>query len=114
MAVAYLPVLVVLLVEGRFDLRATALCAGARLLSSVVPYATDVVVLRHLPPAVFGIVSSLNPVLAAVSGLALLGQHLTPSQWIALLVIVAANFMAVTSPTGARESNDEDHEMAWS
>jgi inner membrane transporter RhtA len=60
---------------------------------------------------VFGIVSILDPVLAAVSGLALLGQHLDSSQWIGLLVIVAVELVALASPADAAASGDEDGEM---
>jgi inner membrane transporter RhtA len=96
-ALAYLPALVLLIHDGRFDSLAWALCIATGILSSVIPYAIDVIVLRHLPAALFGIVMSLNPVLAAAFGLAVLDQRLTWFQWAAILLIVTANVVAVNS-----------------
>jgi inner membrane transporter RhtA len=95
---AYLPVLVSLIAGGRFDVRTGVLCGGVGILSSVVPYATDVMVLRRVPRALFGIIMSLNPVVAAAVGLLLLGQHLSAWQWGAILLIVACDAAAVALP----------------
>lgn len=97
-AVGYLPVLLVLVIGGRFDVSSAILCVAAGVLSSVVPYATDVIVLRRIRPAVFGIIMSLNPALAALAGLLVLGQSLTVWQTVAIAGIVAANIGAVTAP----------------
>jgi inner membrane transporter RhtA len=92
-------VLLVLIIQGRFDFTSAVLCVAAGMLSSVVPYATDLIVLRRIRPAVFGIIMSLNPVLAALAGLLVLGQALTVWQTLAIAGIVAANIGAVTAPT---------------
>lgn len=39
---------------------------------------------------------SVNPVLAAVVGLVVLDQHLAPTSWAAVMVIVGANTVALT------------------
>jgi inner membrane transporter RhtA len=40
---------------------------------------------------------SVNPVFAALAGLVILGQHLDWAAWLAILVIVAVNTVAVTT-----------------
>ena len=43
-------------------------------LSSAIPYSFDLLALRRLPTAVFGVLTSLNPAVAALAGLLVLGQ----------------------------------------
>jgi inner membrane transporter RhtA len=94
-AAVYLPVAVVGVLHGRFDLRAVlfAVCTG--LLCSALPYAADLIVLRSVPAQLFGILMSVNPVLAALSGIVLLGQVLVVHEWVGIAVVVAANVAAV-------------------
>ena len=49
---------------------------GVALLSSVIPYSLELEALRRMPPKVFGVLMSLEPAVAAVAGLAILGQRL--------------------------------------
>ncbi|MEV6849927.1 EamA family transporter [Actinoplanes sp. NPDC051411] len=60
------------------------------LLSSVVPYALELMALRHLPTRVFGVLMSLQPAGAAIAGLLILGQHLGPAPLVALVLVTAA------------------------
>lgn len=71
-----------------------ALAAGV--LSSVVPFASDLLALRRVPPHLFGVFMSVNPVLAALIGLAVLGQHLDAASWLAVAVIVTADAVVVS------------------
>jgi inner membrane transporter RhtA len=64
---------------------------GVALLSSVIPYSVDLEALRKVPPHVFGILMSLEPAMAALIGLIVLGESLHVSQWIAVLCVVAAS-----------------------
>jgi inner membrane transporter RhtA len=64
---------------------------GVALLSSVIPYTVDLEALRKVPPHVFGILMSLEPAVAALIGLVVLGESLLWSQWIAVLCVVAAS-----------------------
>jgi inner membrane transporter RhtA len=64
---------------------------GIALLSSVVPYSLDVVVLRRIPARVFGILMSLEPAVAALIGLVVLGESLHWSQWLAVGCVVVAS-----------------------
>jgi inner membrane transporter RhtA len=64
---------------------------GVALMSSVIPYSLDLEALRKIPPRVFGILMSLEPAMAALIGLIVLQESLHPSQWIAVLCVVAAS-----------------------
>lgn len=59
--------------------------------SSALPYALEIVVLRHLPARTFGTLLSLEPVFAVFSGLLFLGETLTLQQWLAVAAIVTAS-----------------------
>ncbi|GAB7190103.1 DMT family transporter [Kineococcus sp. NUM-3379] len=65
--------------------------AGMAVLASVVPYSLEIAALRRLPPAVFGVLLSLEPAVAALAGWLLLGQHLGPAAVLAVGVVVAAS-----------------------
>ncbi|PZS37461.1 MAG: EamA family transporter [Pseudonocardiales bacterium] len=71
----------------------TALVAGlgVALLSSVLPYSLELEALRRLPARVFGVLMSLEPAVAAVAGLLVLGQDLRPAQWAAITLVVVAS-----------------------
>ena len=63
--------------------------AAVGLLSSVVPYSCELVALRSLAPAVFGILMSLEPAAAALAGiLSLVSCDASSSaslQWLAMV-----------------------------
>jgi inner membrane transporter RhtA len=67
----------------------------AGVLSSTVPFAIDLMVLRSVPPRLFGVLMSAQPGLAALAGLVLLGQVLVLHEWIGMGMIVTANVLAV-------------------
>ena len=60
-------------------------------LSSVVPYGLEMAALRRMPTRVFGILMSLEPAAAAVSGLVVLGQTLGVREVTALLLVSLAS-----------------------
>lgn len=64
---------------------------GIALLSSVVPYSLELLALRSIPPKVFGILLSLEPAVAALAGLLVLGQGLTGLQLLGMGLVVAAS-----------------------
>ncbi|WP_327580847.1 EamA family transporter [Nonomuraea sp. NBC_00507] len=64
---------------------------GVGLLSSVIPYSLELQALRRMPKHVFGILMSLEPAVAAMIGLLLLGEILHVQQWAAILCVVAAS-----------------------
>ena len=65
--------------------------AGIALLSSVVPYSLELLALRSIPPKVFGILLSLEPAVAALAGLLVLGQGLTVLQLLGMGLVVTAS-----------------------
>ena len=94
-ALANLPVLALLVADGWPGGLPLFYAVAAGLLSSVVPYAADLTALRYVSPRFFGVFMSTHPVLAALSGLALLGQVLAPHEWTGIALVVAANALAV-------------------
>ncbi len=72
-----------------------ALGAAVALLSSTIPYALELIALRRLAPAVFGILMSLAPATAALAGFVLLGQHLTGWEILGIALVVVASAGAV-------------------
>jgi inner membrane transporter RhtA len=76
------------------------------LMSSVIPYSLELAALRHLSPATFGTLMSLEPAAAALAALVILGEVLAPAQWIAIACVVAASVGATRSGiTAARPAN---------
>jgi len=73
------------------------------LLSSVIPYRFELEALRRVPAGVFGIWMSLEPAVAALVGLALLGEALLARQWLAILLVIVASAGAARSTPGSRQ-----------
>jgi inner membrane transporter RhtA len=74
---------------------------GIAVLSSVLPYSLELLALRRLSAKVFGILLSLEPAAAAVAGLLVLGQRLSPVQLVGMGLVVAAS--ALVLGLGARK-----------
>lgn len=64
---------------------------GVALLSSAIPYTLEMIALRALPARTFGILMSLEPAVAAIVGLVILHELLTPTQWLAVVLVIAAS-----------------------
>jgi threonine/homoserine efflux transporter RhtA len=73
------------------------------LLSSVIPYRFELEALRRVPTGLFGIWMSFEPVVAALVGLAVLGEGLAARQWLAIVLVVVACAGAARD-SSARES----------
>jgi inner membrane transporter RhtA len=67
---------------------ATGLAIG--LLSSIIPYTLELEALRRIPARVFGIWMSLEPAVAALVGLVMLGEALAVSEWAAIVCVMIA------------------------
>ena len=59
--------------------------------SSVIPYSFELEALRRLPARVFGVLMSLEPAVAALAGLVVLGQALDGLEWLAIGLVVVAS-----------------------
>jgi inner membrane transporter RhtA len=90
-ALLFVPVGIAQFIAHPPTVAALACAAVAGVLSSAVPLLTDLLALRRVPAHFFGIFMSINPVLAAVIGLAVLGQSLAGTEWLAIAAIVTAN-----------------------
>ncbi len=94
-ALAYLPVVALLVAQGRLAGLPLLYAVAAGVLASVVPYAVDLTALRSVPPRLFGVVSSVHPVLAGLAGIVLLGQVLHLHEWVGIGMVVVTNAVAV-------------------
>lgn len=61
------------------------------LLATAIPYALDLMALKHLSKLSYGTLSSLSPALGAVAGLVLLNEHISVWQTVALICIMLAS-----------------------
>ena len=59
--------------------------------SSAIPISLEMMALKRLSHAAFGTMISMEPAVAAVLAMALLGEHLSLPQWLAIGCIVAAS-----------------------
>jgi inner membrane transporter RhtA len=76
---------------------ATALAVS--LLSSAIPYTLEMEALRRLPEAVFGVLMSIEPAVAALAGFLVLGESLSTREVAAILFVVAASAGAARHAT---------------
>ncbi|WP_406278487.1 EamA family transporter [Embleya sp. NBC_00896] len=78
-----------------------ALGGCVALLSSALPYSFEMLAMKHLPPATFGLLASLEPAVAGIAGLLVLNQSLALIQvaGIALVVVASAGVTITQSPT---------------
>jgi inner membrane transporter RhtA len=72
---------------------------GVAILSSAFPYSLEMVALKKLPAHTFGILMSLEPAVAAISGLLFLSEKLSALQWVALGLIILASAGSAASVT---------------
>ena len=94
MAVGALIVLPAGVIRAEGALAEPVLLAAAlvvALASSVLPYSLELEALRRLPEAVFGVLMSLDPAVAALAGFVLLGQDLGPRELLAIAMVVVAS-----------------------
>jgi inner membrane transporter RhtA len=76
---------------------------GVALLSSVVPFSLELEALRRIPVRVFGVLMSLEPAIAAVVGLVVLGEALGMREVVAIGLVVTAGVGATrTAERGER------------
>jgi inner membrane transporter RhtA len=77
--------------------------------SSALPISLEMVALKRLTPAAFGVMASMEPAVAALMGLLVLGEQLTGVQWLAigLVMCAAAGSAATAKPEVHRGAADE-------
>jgi inner membrane transporter RhtA len=100
MCLATVAVLPAGIVEGGahlLDGESLLLGAAVGVLSSAIPYTFEVEALRRIAPPVFGVLMSLEPAVAALAGLVVLGQRLAAREVIGIALVIAASVGASRS-----------------
>lgn len=64
-------------------------------MASALPYGLEIVALRIVPPQAYGVLMSMEPAAAALFGFLILGERLSPRQWCALGLIIAASLLVL-------------------
>jgi inner membrane transporter RhtA len=103
MAIATVPLIGPGIADGGSNLLRPAYLAaglGVALLSSVVPYSLELEALRRLRPQVFGVLMSLEPAMAALAGLVVIGQGLSALDVVAIVFVVIASTGATLGARG--------------
>ncbi|MEN3262616.1 threonine/homoserine exporter RhtA [Sodalis endosymbiont of Spalangia cameroni] len=70
---------------------------GVAILSTALPYSLEIIALPQMPARTFGTLMSLEPAMAALSGMLFLHEQLSLIQWGALAAIIAASTGAALS-----------------
>jgi inner membrane transporter RhtA len=94
---------------GHLTFGVLAAAAGLAVLLPVIPYACELLALRHMTPTAFGTLMALEPAIGVLLGLLLL--HQTPSapgQVVGVLLVVVAG--AAAQRDGRREPRVDDRE----
>jgi inner membrane transporter RhtA len=76
--------------DADFSLAVIPLAVAVALLSSVLPHTFDNEALRRLPSNVFGVLMSLEPVIASVLGAVFLAQYPSAREGVGILLVVVA------------------------
>ena len=76
------------------SLHSLAVGASVGMLSSAIPYSLELEALRRIAAHVFGVLMSLEPAMAALAGLIVLGQGLSGRGVLGLALVVAASLGA--------------------
>ena len=103
---------------GRALLAPSILLQGlaVAVLSSALPYTLEMIALRRLATKTFGTLMSLEPAVAALAGLVLLHERLTPTQWVAIGAVMIASVGVVGSDVGQADVTDprrSSRERSW-
>jgi len=79
------------------------------LLSSAIPYLLEMVALGRVSSRLFGVITSSAPAIGAMCGFFILGERLTPLQWLAVAAMIAASAgCTLTSrPPGAGRAEEQ-------
>src|SRR5579884_2822462 len=73
------------------EARTLALGAVVGMLSSAIPYSFEIEAMRRIAPAGFGVLMSLEPGMAAIAGLVVLGQGLSARSVAGIALVVCAS-----------------------
>ncbi|MFI8415574.1 threonine/homoserine exporter RhtA [Serratia sp. NPDC078593] len=77
-----------------FNLDILPVAFAVAILSTALPYSLEIIALPKIPARTFGTLMSLEPAMAALSGMLFLNEHLSSVQWLALAAIITASMGA--------------------
>lgn len=75
---------------------------GIAIVSSAIPISLEMYALKRLPRETFGIMLSIEPVVAALAGMLFLQEVLSNAQWLAILCIMMASIGSIASAHHAK------------
>lgn len=75
---------------------------GVAILSTALPYSLEMIALTRMSTKTFGTLASLEPVIAALSGLLFLHEQLSTLQWLAMGAIILASIGVTLSAAPAQ------------
>ncbi|EOC1345431.1 threonine/homoserine exporter RhtA [Cronobacter turicensis] len=90
-AIVFVPIGAVAAGEALWHWSVLPVGLGIAILSTALPYSLEMTALTRLPTRTFGTLMSMEPALAAFTGMIFLGETLTLVQWLALLSIIIAS-----------------------
>lgn len=85
-----------------------AIALGLGILSAVIPYGMDLIILRVAGPAYFSVLLALLPVTGAVVGALILGQMLSAAEIVGMVLVVVA--VLLRTPPAAESQTVEEVE----
>lgn len=91
-----------------FSLDLLPIALAVAVLSSALPYSLEMVALTRLPARTFSILMSMEPAIAALSGLLFLSERLTLNQWLAISAIILASAGAAATIRPKRKPSGVD------
>ncbi len=103
MAIATLPLIPFGLADAGSQLLHPSLLAaglGVALLSSVIPYSLELEALRRIRPQAFGVLMSVEPAMAALAGLIVIGQSLSAVELVGIALVITASAGATVGTRG--------------
>jgi inner membrane transporter RhtA len=115
MAVGALIVLPAGVIQAGGALAEPGLLASAlvvALASSVLPYSLEIEALRRLPEAVFGVLMSLDPAVAALAGFVVLHQDLGARDLLGIAMVVVASAGAASLSHRQRDSKADGQTLS--
>ncbi len=90
-AIVFVPLGMAQATESIWQWSVMPLGLAVAVLSTALPYSLEMIALTRLPTRIFGTLMSMEPALAALSGMVFLGETLTFTQTLALCSIIAAS-----------------------
>lgn len=111
-ALATLPFGVAAAGAALVDPNILAVALGVAVLSSAIPYSLEIYALPRIPKQTFGVLLSLEPAVGSFAGLAILGERLSATEWLAIAAIVCASAGAAANARRARPAHPESETEA--